>query len=91
MFATGFTVFLAIMLLLIKLPRRWALRLLHYDLAIDCVVTLAVLLIHFGTFSGVMAATVAGLMTSLFTTAMKRAFGSIKGKEYLPGFFNLRV
>lgn len=91
MFATGFTVFLAMMLLLIKLPRRWSLRILHYDVALDCAVSLVVLYIHFGTFSGVMAATVAGLMTSLFTTSMKRAFGSIKGKTYLPGVFNLRV
>ncbi len=90
MFATGFTVFLAMMLLLIKLPRRWALRLLHYDLVLDVAVTLAVLFIHFGTFSGVMAATVAGLMTSLFTTAAKRAFGSLSSKGYQPGFFNIR-
>jgi hypothetical protein len=91
MFATGFTVFLAMMLLLIKLPRRWALRLLHYDLALDCSVSLIVLLIHFGTFSGVMAATVAGLMTSLFTSAMKRAFGSLSRKGYQPGYFTLRI
>lgn len=91
MFETGFIVFLGMVLLLIKLPRRWALRLLHYDLLLDCVVTLIVLFIHFGTFSGVMAATVAGLMTSLFTTAMKRAFGSMKGDKYTPGCFNLRI
>jgi NhaP-type Na+/H+ or K+/H+ antiporter len=90
MFATGFTVFLAMMLLLIKLPRRWALRMLHYDLVLDCAVSLIVLCIHFGTFSGVMAATVAGLMTSLFTTATKRAFGSLSHKGYVPGFFNIR-
>jgi NhaP-type Na+/H+ or K+/H+ antiporter len=91
MFETGFIVFLALFLLLIKLPRRWALRLLHYDLILDIAVTLIVLFIHFGTFSGVMAATVAGLMTSLFTTSMKRAFGSIKGGKYTPGCFNLRI
>lgn len=91
MFATGFTVFLAMMLLLIKLPRRWALRMLHYDLWLDCAVTLTVLFVHFGTFSGLMAATVAGLMTSLFTTAMKRAFGSMKGDKYTPGCFNLHI
>ena len=91
MFGTGFTVFLAMMLLLAKMRRRWALRLLHYDLAVDVFVSLIVLTIHWGTFSGVMAATVAGLMTSLFTTAAKHAFGYIKGKQYFPGCFNLRV
>jgi hypothetical protein len=91
LFTTGFTVFLAMMLLLIKLPRRWALRMLHYDLAVDCAVSLVVLFLHFGSFEGVMAATIAGLMTSLFTTATKRAFGSLSSKGYQPGFFNLRA
>ena len=89
MYGTGFTVFLAMMLLLAKLPRRWALRMLHYDLAVDCAVSLIVLFLHFGSFEGVMAATIAGLMTSLFTTAMKRAFGSLSSKGYVPGFFNI--
>ena len=91
MFEIGFIVFLAMLLLLVKLPRRWALRLLHHDLMLDVAVSVIVLTIHWGTFSGVMAATVAGLMTSLFTTAAKHAFGYIKGKQYFPGRFNLRV
>jgi NhaP-type Na+/H+ or K+/H+ antiporter len=91
MFETGFIIFLGLVLLLIKLPRRLALRMLHHDLILDCAVTLIVLFIHFGTFSGVMAATVAGLMTSLFTTAVKRAFGSMKGDKYTPGCFNLHI
>jgi len=40
MFATGFTVFLAMMLLLAKLKRRWALRMLHHDLVLDVSVSL---------------------------------------------------
>ena len=91
MFEMGFIVFLAMMLILVKLPRRLALKLLHYDLAIDCAVSLIVLTIHWGTFSGVMAATVAGLMTSLFTTAAKHAFGYIKGNHYVPGCFHLKL
>ena len=91
MFGTGFTVFLAMMLLLAKLPRRISLKLLHHDLVLDVAVSLIVLTIHWGTFSGVMAATVAGLMTSLFTTAAKHAFGYIKGKHYVPGCFHLKV
>ena len=91
MFGTGFTVFLAMMLLLAKLPRRISLKLLHHDLVLDVAVSLIVLTIHWGTFSGVMAATVAGLMTSLFTTAAKHAFGYIKGNHYVPGCFHLKL
>lgn len=91
MLSTGFTVFLAMMLLLAKLPRRWKLRLLYYDLAIDLAVSAIVLIIHWGTFSGVMAATVAGLLTSIFTSAMKRAFGYMTPKRYVPGFIHMRL
>ncbi len=91
MFLTGLAIFLAMLFVFIKLPRRTLLRLLRYDLAIDVSVTLLVLLIHFGTFSGVMAATVAGLMTSIATTGAKRLFGHIRGEQYVPGLLNLKV
>jgi hypothetical protein len=38
-----------------------------------------------------MAATVAGLMTSLMTSGAKRLFGYIDGNRYVPGFLNLKV
>ena len=91
MFLTGLAIFLALLLVFIKLPRRGLLRLLRYDLAIDLFVTLLVLAIHFGTFSGVMAATVAGLMTSLATTGAKRLVGYIDGDIYHPGLITLAV
>lgn len=91
MFVTGFVIFLSTILLLIKLPRRWMLRLLHYDIAIDVAVSVVVLAIHWGTFSGVIAATFAGLLTSLATSAAKRAFGHIHRGQYYPGWVTLRV
>lgn len=36
-----------------------------------------------------MAATVAGLMTSVATSAAKRTFGYVRGGHYTPGFINL--
>ena len=65
-----------------KLPRRTMLRVLKHDLALDVAVSLITLLIHWGTFSGVMAATVAGLMTSLATSGLKRLVGYIDGDSY---------
>ena len=85
MFATGLMIFLGVLLLLIKLPRRWMLRALHHDLTIDLIVTVLVLIVHWGTFSGLMAATVAGLLTSIATSTAKRLFGHIQGKRYFPG------
>ena len=91
MIITGFMIFLGTFLILIKLPRRMMLRALKHDLLIDIVVTVLVLIIHFGTFSGVMAATVAGLLTSLATTTMKRLFGYIDGNIYHIGRIKLNV
>ena len=91
MLATGFAVFLALLLILIKLPRRLMLRLLHYDIALDVCVSVFVMFIHWGSFDGVMAATVAGLMTSFATSAAKRLVGSIQSDVYVPGIIALKV
>lgn len=89
MLITGLVIFLAAALILAKLPRRLMLRALHHDVALDLMVSALVLVIHFGTFSGVMAATVAGLMTSLATSGAKRLFGHIANNRYHPGLFYL--
>lgn len=91
MFTTGFAIFLGLVFIFIKLPRRTMLRWLRYDVVLDVAVTLIVLAIHFGTFSGVMAATFAGLLTSVGTTVAKRLFGYIKGDQYFHGIIRLAV
>ena len=91
MIATGFTIFLGLGLLMAKLPRRTMLRCLKHDLAIDLAVTLLTLLVHWGTFSGVMAATVAGLLTSLATSGLKKLFGYIDNNSYYVGRIRLDV
>ena len=89
MLLTGFLVFLAALLILAKIPRRLMLRALNHPLAIDLTVSTIVLAIHWGTFSGVMAATVAGLLTSLATSAARRLFGFHDGARYYAGVINL--
>jgi nucleoside permease NupC len=91
MIETGLAVFLGLAFVFAKLRRRTMLFLLNHDMWLDVFVTLVVLLIHWGTFSGVMAATVAGLMTSLGTTAAKGLFGYIQGDLYYPGYISLTV
>ena len=87
MFMTGFAIFTGAALLLAKLRRKWMLRALNHDLALDVAVSAATLVVHWGTFSGVMAATIAGLMTSIGTSAAKKLFGFIRGNTYYPGIF----
>jgi hypothetical protein len=59
MLMTGLMVFLGVALILAKLPRRVMLKALNHHVALDLTVSVLVLIIHWGTFSGVMAATVA--------------------------------
>jgi nucleoside permease NupC len=91
MLMTGLTVFLGLALILAKLPRRLMLKALNHTLAIDLLVSAITLAVHFGTFSGVMAATVAGLLTSLATSGAKRLFGHMQGNRYFPGVFHVSV
>ena len=91
MLLTGITVFLGVSLLLAKLPRRTMLKALKHDVAVDVAVSAVTLAIHYGTFSGVMAATVAGLLTSVATSTLKKWFGYIDGEFYYPGFVCLKV
>lgn len=89
MLETGIVVFLGMAFLLAKLPRRLMLTALGHPLLIDLSVSILVLVIHWGTFSGVMAATVAGLLTSLATSAARRLIGYCAGGRYFPGVINL--
>ena len=89
MFMTGLAIFTGAALLLAKLRRRWMLKALDHDLALDVAVTAATLVLHWGTFSGVIGATIAGLLCSVATSAAKRLFGFIRGNTYFPGVYKL--
>ncbi|MBU6257876.1 MAG: hypothetical protein KGO01_05590 [Burkholderiales bacterium] len=91
MFTTGFAIFLSLLFVLAKLKRRLMLRVLHYDVLLDIAVTVFVLFVHWGSFEGVMAATIAGLFTSMATTLAKRMFGHIERGHYIPGRFRLDI
>ena len=92
MLSTGFTVFLGVFLMLAKLPRRILLRALHHDLAIDLLVSIVTLVVHWGTFSGVMGATVAGLLTSVATSGLKKLVGHTDGDgHFYPGLIRLKL
>lgn len=82
---SGVIIFLGMLLLGVKLPRKVSLKLLGRPLALDLGVTVLAYAMHYGTFSGIMAAAVAGLMCSGFTSAARYAFGYIEKNQYAPG------
>ena len=88
---SGMIIFIGLLLLFIKLPRRASLRLLNYPLTVDLAVSAIAYTLHWGTFTGVMAAAVAGLMCSGFTMLGRTLFGYIAKGVYYPGYIRLKV
>lgn len=87
---SGIIIFVGLLLLAIKLPLKTNLRLLGRPLAVDLTASIVAYILHYGTFSGIMAAAVAGLMTSGFTSVARKAIGYIApGGQYFPGWWDL--
>lgn len=86
---SGAIIFVGMLLIAFKLPTQTSLKLLGRPLALDVFVSVLAFMMHYGTFSGVMAAAVAGLMCSGFTSFSRYAFGYIQpvSKKYIPGKF----
>ena len=82
---SGVIIFFGMLLLGIKLPRKTSLKLLGRPLALDLGISVLAYVLHYGTFSGIMAAAVAGLMCSGFTSAARYAFGYVEKGSYVPG------
>ena len=82
---SGVIIFLGMLLLGVKLPRKVSLKLLGRPLALDLGISVLAYALHYGTFSGIMAAAVAGLMCSGFTSCARYAFGYIEKGVYTPG------
>ncbi len=87
MFASGFVLILGLAVLFWKLPRKTAFWLLGHDTTLDVIVLVLMTLVHWGTFTGLMAAAFAGLLCSAFTTAAKWLFGYTYRGKFYPGKF----
>ena len=90
MLATGFIVFLGVFLIFIKLPVKTSLTWLGRPLLLDVGISALVAALHWGTFSGMMAAAVAGMLCSVVSGSARFVFGYIANRRYYPGrVFNL--
>lgn len=78
---SGVIIFAGLLFIFIKLSQERRLRLLGRPLMLDIVVSVTAYALHWGTFSGVMAAAVAGLMCSGFTSAGRWLIGYIEPKS----------
>jgi hypothetical protein len=85
---SGAIIFLGLLFLAWKLPPSKILLLLSYPMATDLGCSALAFVMHYGTFSGVMAAAVAGLMCSAMTAFGRKAVGYKADGVYVPGFID---
>lgn len=91
MFMSGFVLIIGLALIFVKLPRKTAFWLLGHDTALDIAVVVLMTLVHWGTFTGLMAAAFAGMMCSVFTWSAKTMFGYTSGGKFYPGKFVVKT
>ena len=72
---SGIIIFVGLLFIYLKFPKAWVLTGLGYALWVDIGAALAAYILHWGTFTGTMAAAVAGLMTSAMTTIGRKWVG----------------
>ncbi len=89
MLETGFVVALGLLVMLAKLSWRNKMLVISNPLAADVIVFVCLTAIHWGTFSGVMAATVGALFCSIVLSIARWLVGHMVGTVYYPGLFNI--
>ena len=91
MIETGTIVFLSLIVLVWRLPRRMMLWLFGHAMWLELPFSVVAYTLHFGTFSGMMASATAACMCFAFVQIARVAVGYIENGTYYPGFFILEV
>jgi hypothetical protein len=82
---SGVIIFLGFCFLFWKMPRSTILYALGWPLVLDVAASAIAYILHWGTFSGIMAAAVAGFMVSAMTSAARWSVGYVSKGIYYPG------
>lgn len=86
---SGFIVALGLVIWFLKLSWRGRMRLLTRPMLVDAIVFISLTFLHWGTYSGVMAATIGALVCSTLLGIGRKLFGYYEGKQYIPGAFDI--
>jgi hypothetical protein len=90
MIEMGLVVALGLFVTYVKLSWRSRIWMNSHPVFMDVVVFAALTMLHWGTFSGVMVATVGALFCSITIGVARWLFGHTNGKQYVPGRFDVR-
>lgn len=86
---TGTIVFISLAIVVWRLPRKTMLWLFGHPMWLELPFAIAAYALHYGTFSGMMAAATAACLCFVFVQAGRWSVGYIKDKTYKPGFIKL--
>lgn len=89
MIEMGLIVGIALLISMSKMNWRWRLRILSNPLLVDVIVFTFLVLIHWGTFTGVMVATIGAMIVSLLLSAGRKAYGHIENGDYVAGYIDV--
>lgn len=89
MFEAGAMVGAGLLITFMKMNWTWRMHLLSNPLLVDILMLSILLLLHWGTFSGVMVATIGAATCSVALSGARFLCGYIEDGQYVPGFWNL--
>lgn len=90
MIEMGLVVGIALLFTMAKMNWTWKLRLLSNPFVVDIIVFAALVLLHWGTFSGVMVATIGAMTCSVILSAGRKVYGyNDQHGDYIPGSINI--
>ena len=89
MLEMGLIVGLGLLATLAKMSWAWKLRMLSHPLKVDVIVFVLLLTLHWGTFSGVMVATIGAFFVSVILSAGRWLIGYFENGQYIPGLFHV--
>lgn len=89
MIEMGIVVGIGLLVTLVKAAWNIKMWMLSHPLFMDAFIFIALCLIHWGTFSGVMVATVGALTCSLVLSAARKLYGHRENGVYVQGMYNV--
>ncbi len=88
---TGSLVFLSLVVGIFWLPKRTVLWLFGHPVMLELPFGILAYMLHYGTFSGMMAAAVAAVLCAAFTRGGRVVVGYIKSDTYYPGWVRMSI
>ena len=89
MIEMGVVVGMGLLITLVKMNWKWRMHLLSNPVIADALIFTILMLLHWGTFSGVMVATVGAMTCSLVLSAARWGYGHVESGVYQPGYFDI--